>query len=63
MPTTLPSAALEVAFGRIVAYHAHEGMPPGDLAEGGITVGMSRFLVGRLASTRQGRSLPSTVLM
>ena len=31
--------ALEVAFDRIVTYHAHEGVPPGDLDEGGITVG------------------------
>ena len=31
--------ALDVAYGRIVAYHAYEGTPPGDLVEGGITVG------------------------
>ena len=30
--------ALEVAFARIVTYHAHEGTPPGDLVKSGITV-------------------------
>ncbi len=36
-PTPIPVCcqALEVAFGRILAYHAHEGTPPGDLVDGG----------------------------
>src|SRR5271165_7105516 len=29
--------ALEVAFGRILDYHAQEGEPPGDLVDGGVT--------------------------
>jgi histidinol dehydrogenase len=58
-------AALKVAYDRIVAYHAHEGTPPDDLADGGITV---RHLVrpveraGIYAPGGRAR-YPSTVLM
>jgi histidinol dehydrogenase len=57
--------ALEVAFGRILAYHAHEGMPPGDLVEGGITVGHVTRAVGRVGIYAPGgrARYPSTVLM
>ena len=39
--------ALEVAFGRILDYHAHEGVPPEDLVEGGVTVAHLRRPVAR----------------
>ena len=57
--------ALEVAFGRILAYHAHEGMPPGDLVEGGITVGHLTAAVERAGIYAPGgrARYPSTVLM
>jgi histidinol dehydrogenase len=57
--------ALEVAFGRILTYHAHEGMPPGDLVEGGITVGHVTRAVGRVGIYAPGgrARYPSTVLM
>jgi histidinol dehydrogenase len=58
-------AALKVAYDRIVAYHAQEGTPPGDLEDGGITV---RHLVRPVARAGLyapgGRArYPSTVLM
>jgi histidinol dehydrogenase len=57
--------ALEVAYGRIVAYHAHEGSPPGDWRADGVTV---RHLVRPVARAGcyvpGGRArYPSTVLM
>jgi histidinol dehydrogenase len=57
--------ALEVAFGRILAYHAHEGMPPGDLVEGGITVRHVTRAVERAGMYAPGgrARYPSTVLM
>jgi histidinol dehydrogenase len=57
--------ALEVAYGRIVAYHAHEGTPPGDLVEGGITVGHLTRAVERAGIYAPGgrARYPSTVLM
>jgi histidinol dehydrogenase len=57
--------ALEVAFGRILAYHAHEGTPPGDLAEGGITVSHATRPVQRVGIYAPGgrARYPSTVLM
>ena len=57
--------ALEVAFGRIVAYHAHEGTPPGDLVDGGITVGHLTRPVERAGIYAPGgrARYPSTVLM
>ena len=57
--------ALEVAFDRIVTYHAHEGVPPGDLDEGGITVGHVTRAVGRAGLYAPGgrARYPSTVLM
>jgi histidinol dehydrogenase len=57
--------ALEVAFGRILAYHAHEGMPPGDFVEGGVTVGHVTRAVERVGIYAPGgrARYPSTVLM
>jgi histidinol dehydrogenase len=57
--------ALEVAFGRILTYHAHEGSPPGDLVEDGITVGHLTRAVGRAGIYAPGgrARYPSTVLM
>src|SRR6202041_4052648 len=57
--------ALQVAFGRILAYHAHEGMPPGDLVEGGITVGHVTRAVERAGIYAPGgrARYPSTVLI
>ena len=57
--------ALEVAFGRILAYHAHEGAPPGDLVEGGIIVGHLTRAVERAGIYAPGgrARYPSTVLM
>src|ERR1700733_8199534 len=57
--------ALEVAFGRILTYHAHEGTPPEDLVEGGITVGHLTRAVARAGIYAPGgrARYPSTVLM
>jgi len=57
--------ALEVAFGRILTYHAHEGSPPGDLAEGGLTVRYLTRAVERAGLYAPGgrARYPSTVLM
>jgi histidinol dehydrogenase len=57
--------ALEVAFGRILAYHAHEGTPPGDLVEGGIMVRHVTRAVERAGMYAPGgrARYPSTVLM
>ncbi len=57
--------ALDVAFGRILAYHAHEGSPPGDLVDSGITVGHLRRPVARAGIYAPGgrARYPSTVLM
>ena len=59
------SKALEVAFDRILAYHAHEGVPPGDLVDGGIAVGHLTRAVGRAGMYAPGgrARYPSTVLM
>ena len=66
-PTSTPTCAeaLEVAFGRILAYHAHEGTPPGDLVDGGITVGHLTRAVERAGIYAPGgrARYPSTVLM
>ena len=57
--------ALEVAFDRILAYHAHEGAPPADLHDGGITVGHETRPVARAGLYAPGgrARYPSTVLM
>jgi histidinol dehydrogenase len=57
--------ALQVAFDRILRYHAHEGLPPDDLVEGGITVGHMTRGVGRVGIYAPGgrARYPSTVLM
>jgi histidinol dehydrogenase len=57
--------ALEVAFGRILAYHAHEGTPPRDLVGGGVTVGHVTRAVERAGIYAPGgrARYPSTVLM
>jgi histidinol dehydrogenase len=57
--------ALEVAFGRILAYHEHEGMPPDDLVSGGVTVGQFTRPVARAGIYAPGgrARYPSTVLM
>ncbi len=59
------AAALQVAFERILDYHAHEGVPPGDLVGGGITVGHVTRAVGRAGLYAPGgrARYPSTVLM
>jgi len=59
------ATALDVAFGRILAYHAHEGAPPGDLVDGGITVGHVARAVERAGIYAPGgrARYPSTVLM
>jgi histidinol dehydrogenase len=58
-------AALEVAFGRIVAYHAEEGTPPGEYADGGVTVSHLTRAVERAGVYAPGgrARYPSTVLM
>jgi histidinol dehydrogenase len=58
-------AALETAFARIVAYHAHEGTPPGDFTSGGVTVSHLSRGVGRAGLYAPGgrARYPSTVLM
>jgi histidinol dehydrogenase len=57
--------ALETAFERIVAYHAHEGTPPGDHVDGGITVRHLTRPVERAGLYAPGgrARYPSTVLM
>jgi histidinol dehydrogenase len=57
--------ALQVAFDRILRYHAHENLPPDDLVEGGITVGHMTRAVGRVGIYAPGgrARYPSTVLM
>src|SRR5580698_270430 len=57
--------ALEAAFGRILAYHAHEGTPPGDFVQGGITVAPLTRAVERAGIYAPGgrARYPSTVLM
>ena len=59
------SRALEVAFGRILAYHGHEGLPPVDLVEDGIRVRHLTRPVGRAGIYAPGgrARYPSTVLM
>ncbi len=57
--------ALEVAYRRILAYHAQEGAPPGDLVDGGITVQHLTRPVERAGLYAPGgrARYPSTVLM
>ena len=57
--------ALEVAFGRILGYHAHEGAPPGDLVEAGVTVSHLTRAVERAGIYAPGgrARYPSSVLM
>jgi histidinol dehydrogenase len=57
--------ALTLAYGRIVAYHAHEGNPPGDFIDGGVTVSHLTRPVGRAGLYAPGgrARYPSTVLM
>ncbi len=57
--------ALRTAFGRIVAYHAHEGTPPGDWTSGGVTVRHLPRPVARAGCYAPGgrARYPSTVLM
>jgi histidinol dehydrogenase len=57
--------ALELAYGRIEAYHAHEGTPPGDYQSGGVTVAHLRRPVQRAGLYAPGgrARYPSTVLM
>jgi histidinol dehydrogenase len=58
-------AALEVAYDRIVAYHAHEGRPPGDRVDAGISVRHLSLPVERVGLYAPGgrARYPSTVLM
>jgi histidinol dehydrogenase len=57
--------ALETAFERILSYHAHEGTPPGDHVDGGITVSHLTRAVERAGIYAPGgrARYPSTVLM
>ncbi len=57
--------ALELAFERIVAYHAAEGTPPGDHVDGGVSVRHLTRPVGRAGLYAPGgrARYPSTVLM
>ena len=57
--------ALETAFERIVAYHAHEGTPPGDYADEGVAVTHLLRPVARAGLYAPGgrARYPSTVLM
>ncbi len=57
--------ALELAYGRIVAYHAHEGTPPGEFESGGVTVDHLFRPVRRAGLYAPGgrARYPSTVLM
>jgi histidinol dehydrogenase len=58
-------AALELAYQRIVAYHAHEGTPPGVFESGGVSVAHLTRPVGRAGIYAPGgrARYPSTVLM
>jgi histidinol dehydrogenase len=58
-------AALELAYGRILAYHAHEGTPPGPFESGGVSVSHLARPVGRAGLYAPGgrARYPSTVLM
>jgi histidinol dehydrogenase len=58
-------AALELAYARIHAYHAHEGTPPDDFESGGVTVSHLTRPVGRVGVYAPGgrARYPSTVLM
>jgi histidinol dehydrogenase len=58
-------AALELAYERIFAYHAHEGTPPGDFVSGGVAVTHLTRPVGRAGLYAPGgrARYPSTVLM
>ena len=57
--------ALELAFARISAYHAHEGTPPDDFVNEGVTVSHLTRPVGRAGLYAPGgrARYPSTVLM
>ena len=57
--------ALETAFERIVAYHGHEGTPPGDHVDGGVRVRHLTRPVARAGIYAPGgrARYPSTVLM
>ncbi|MGP0031233.1 MAG: histidinol dehydrogenase [Acidimicrobiales bacterium] len=57
--------ALELAFERVVAYHSHEGTPPGDYTSGGVTVAHLTRPVRRAGLYAPGgrARYPSTVLM
>jgi histidinol dehydrogenase len=57
--------ALELAFSRIVACHAHEGAPPGVFESGGVSVAHLTRPVGRAGLYAPGgrARYPSTVLM
>ncbi len=57
--------ALEIAFGRILAYHELEGEPPGDMVEGGVIVSHLTRPVERAGIYAPGgrARYPSTVLM
>jgi histidinol dehydrogenase len=57
--------ALETAFARIVAYHAHEGTPPDDFESSGVTVAHVPRPVARAGLYAPGgrARYPSTVLM
>ncbi len=58
-------AALQTAYERIAAYHAHEGTPPGVFESGGVTVNHLTRPVGRAGIYAPGgrARYPSTVLM
>ena len=58
-------SALELAYERILAYHAHEGTPPGDFESGGVSVAHLARPVGRAGIYVPGgrARYPSTVLM
>ncbi len=58
-------AALQTAYERIAAYHAHEGTPPGVFESGGVTVTHLTRPVGRAGIYAPGgrARYPSTVLM
>jgi len=58
-------AALELAYARITAYHAHEGTPPGVFESGGVSVAHLTRPVSRAGIYAPGgrARYPSTVLM
>ncbi len=58
-------SALELAYERIVAYHSHEGTPPGVFESGGVSVAHLTRPVGRAGIYAPGgrARYPSTVLM